>query len=127
MYSITELLVGIASGLLATTYGYSEMMCGPVGAPRACELGAYTSSGEPFVPSLPTVAVAAPRGTYVRAQPIRLKLVGPFPCKRLILNDKMNPRWIGRRGFDLSPGAVRLLTSRPATRGFAHRVEVCRS
>lgn len=126
MYSITELLVGIASGLLATTYGHGEMMCGPIGKPQACAEGAFTSSGEPFVPSRPTVAVAAPRGTYVRAQSIRLKLAGPFPCRRLVLNDKMNPRWIGRRGFDLSPGAVRLLTSRRATPHFAHPVEVCR-
>ncbi len=126
MYTLTELLIGIASGLTATTYGFGERFCGPIGAPEACVAGTFTASGEEFRPNhVASAAVPATARLRLTAQWISLKLGGPYPCRQIRLNDKSNPRWIGKRGYDLSPAAVRLLTNRPATRYWSHVVEEC--
>jgi len=127
MYSLTELFISMASGLLATTYGFSERFCGDVGAPVSCSHGAVTASGEKFAPdTVPSAAIAAPFRLKLEARWVRLKLVGPYPCYAIRVNDKMNPRFLGRRGFDLSKAAVRKLTSRPALRSWSNQVEVCK-
>lgn len=127
MNVLFEFLLSVASGLPASTYGFAEGRCGDVGKPVPCSVGAVTASGEPFHPTtVPSAAVAAPFKVRLDARWIRLKLEGPFPCKRVRLNDKMHPRYIGVRGFDLSPSAVRLLTNRPAQSYWSGVVEVCR-
>lgn len=100
-------------------------MCGDVGSPRACSHGATTSSGETFDPARATAALAAPFRLYLQGSTVYLKLVGPYPCRKIRLNDKMHPRYIGVRGFDLSPGAVRSLTGRAPRRDWSGRVDVC--
>jgi len=96
----------------STTYGYGENNCGDVGYPVPCTYGATTASGQPFSPDTPTAAVAAPKG--VLAIPTRVYLrVGLGPCVEIIVNDKMNPRYIGTRAFDLSPGALEALGITP--------------
>lgn len=127
MSILTDILISIASGLLSTTYGHGELFCGDVGKPVPCSVGAVTASGETFHPTtVPSAAVAAPFKVRLDARWIRLKLAGPFPCKRVRLNDKMHARYVGVRGFDLSPSAVRLLTNRPASSYWSGIVEVCR-
>jgi hypothetical protein len=114
----------IASGITATTYGHGEFNCGDVESPRQCAAGAVTASGESFVPDYPSAAIAAPARLIVRGQWIKLR-VDEGPCFAVRLNDKMNPRYIGTRGFDLSPAAVELLTGQPAHPRWSGRVHVC--
>lgn len=101
--------VFLASGLHSTTYGWGESFCGDIGKPTACEKGAVTSSGEVFDPELPTAAIFAPTALYVPPTPIPLKLGEDGTCKYLNINDKGNPRFIGKRGFDVTPAAISLL------------------
>lgn len=123
--TLLELLLTTASGLPSSTYGYSEMMCGDVGRPRSCAVGATTASGETFDPSIPSAAVAAPASLVLKARYIWIRLAdGPFRCVRVRLNDKMNPRWIGVRGFDLTPAAVEKLGGLPTPK-WSGRVRVC--
>ncbi len=121
--AITQLLI-VASLLTSTTYGYGELMCGDVGKPRTCDKNAVTASGVPFNPDVAMVAIAAPVNLRLTAQYIGLRVPGGV-CRKVLLADKMNERWIGVRGFDLTPAAVRLLTGQPATRHWSGRVEVC--
>ena len=114
----------IASGLISTTYGHGEARCGDYGQPRACEQGAVTASGQTFQPEVPSAAIALPRNRILRARIVHLR-VGDGPCKPINLNDKLNERYIGKRGFDLSPAAVQLLTGKPATRHWSGTVHVC--
>lgn len=118
-----ETFLLIASLMRSTTYGYGELMCGDVGSPRPCEKGAITASGVEFDPTKPMAAIAAPFNFVLKAKVIGLRVEGG-KCRRIHLVDKMNPRYIGKRGFDLSPAAVKLLTgdSHPNWSG---RVEVC--
>jgi hypothetical protein len=126
MSILTELLITLASGLTATTYGYGEKNCSDVGTPKPCVSGAVTASGEVFKPNqIPSVAMAAPHRLKMVGRWIRIKLAGPYPCKSVRLNDKMNGRWISVRGFDLSPRAVTLLTGRPAKPTWSGVVELC--
>ena len=117
--------VSVADGLRSTVYGTSgEMFCGDIGKPVPCASGATTASGLPFEPKLPSMAVAAPTRLRLAAVYIWVR-VESGPCHRVLLSDKMNPRYIGVRGFDLSPAAVRLLTGKPATKHWSGRVFVC--
>lgn len=119
-----EYLLAIASGLVSTVYGYGETMCGDVGRPRPCSHGAVTASGDIFDPSIPSIAIAAP--AHFRLKPTKIFLrVGDGPCKPVLLLDKMNPRYMGIRGFDLTPAAVELLTGTPATAYWSDIVHVC--
>ena len=122
--TILELLI-IASGLTATTYGvHGEMYCGDIGKPRPCEYGAITASGDIFDPAEVTAAVAAP--TRLRMKPVYVWLrVEGGECHQVRVNDKMNPRYLGVRGFDLTPATVQLLTGKPATRHWSGKVFVC--
>lgn len=119
-----EYLLVIASGLLSTTYGWGESYCGDIGKPVPCQRGAITASGVEFNPALAQAAIAAP--SHVRFKPtyIMLKVDGG-KCRRVHLVDKSNPRWVGRRGFDLTPEAVRVLTGRTPTKHWSGIVHVC--
>lgn len=123
-----ELLILTALSLKATTYGWGEMMCGDIGKPRSCTEGAVTASGQPFRPVVvPSAAIPAPTRMPLKARFINLRLKGVpnAPCIRIILNDKANPRWIGKRGFDLSPAAVQALTNNLPTPHWSGKVEAC--
>lgn len=94
---------------LSTAYGYGEENCGDYGLPRPCSKGAVTASGEVFDPDLPTAAIFAPRSLKMRAVDVHMQ-VENGPCIRIRVNDKGNQRYIGKRGFDLSPAALEALT-----------------
>lgn len=124
---MTELLylyLLTSSGITSTTYGHNEVMCGDVGAPTACVKGAVTASGDTFDPDKATAAIALPANVRIRAQYIYLKMDGGT-CQPIKLNDKMNPRYIGVRGFDLTPAAVKKLTGTAATDTWSGIVHVC--
>lgn len=125
MSIIIKKFVLLASNLLATTYGHGELMCGDIGNPAKCEKGAVTASGVEFDPEIPMAAVAAP--TRAKVKPIWIWLqYNSRPCVRILLADKMNPRYIGRRGFDLTPAAVKLLTGQEPTTHWSGKIRVCR-
>jgi len=115
----------MASGLVSTTYGWGEKMCGDIGHPVECVKGARTASGDEFNPTVPSAAVAATTGLRMRSVLIGLRIPGG-KCHHITINDKSNPRWIGDRGFDLSPAAVRLLTGE-AYKYWSGVVEVCKT
>ena len=93
---------------VSSTYGFGEPFCGDYDQkPQPCEYGAITASGEVFDPELPTAAVAAPRG--LRMYPVVVYMSAGGPCVPIRINDKLNERYIGERGFDLSRGALRAL------------------
>lgn len=116
----------IAAGLMVTVYGVEgEMFCGDIGKPVPCQAGAITASGEVFRPfKIASAAIAAPTNMRLKARYIGLR-TAKGPCIRIRLNDKMNPRYIGSRGFDLSPKAVRLVTGRWPTNRWSSRLYVC--
>lgn len=116
--------INIASGLRATTYGYGEGNCGDIGRPRPCSKGAITSSGEVFDPDVPSAAVYAPTKLNIKPRFILLRVLGG-PCVFIRINDKGNPRYIGKRGFDLSPKAVEVLTGKPGHPQWSGKVYVC--
>lgn len=96
---------------LSTTYGYGEWNCGDIGKARPCSKGAITSSGQIFDPELPTAAIAVPAN--MRFSPFHLYMkVGNGPCIKVLINDKLNPRYVGKLGFDLTPKTLELLTGR---------------
>ena len=125
---MVELLIQMiitASMYPATTYGFSELMCGDVGKPRRCEYGAITASGEIFDPETPSAAIPAPFFLPMRAVTIGMRLRGGNgKCVGIRVNDKANPRYIGVRGFDLSPAAVTALGGNSGTT-WGGRVELC--
>lgn len=108
---------------LSTTYGWGEFNCGDIGKPVSCAKGAITASGEVFDPELPTAAVAAPSDVRVKAVNVWMR-IGKGPCVSIRVNDKLNPRYIGKLAFDLSPRSLELLTGtrRPMWSG---RVSQC--
>lgn len=119
---LAQLLL-LASLLPSTTYGYGEKMCGDPGKAVACDSNAVTASGVPFNPDVAMVALAMPAKLRLKATHIGLRVPGG-KCKLVLLADKMNERYVGKRGFDLTPAALRLLTgsSGPMWSG---RVEIC--
>lgn len=103
-------------------------MCGDIGKAQSCTKGAVTAAGHTFKPhTIPSAAVPAPtkQRMHVHILHLRLQGVQDAPCVAIILNDKANPRWIGKRGFDLSPAAVRALTGKEPTRHWSGKVEEC--
>lgn len=109
--SLLEFIL-IAFTVPASTYGYGEYMCGEVEAPKACEYGAITASGQIFDPELATAAVFAPFSLRMYPVIVTMQVEGG-PCVEITVNDKGNPRYIGERGFDLTPGALQKLGVRP--------------
>jgi len=120
--SILDYIV-IASGLLSTTYGYNEKNCGDIGKPVACSSEAVTASGIRLGSGLPIVAVAAPTRMRMRPFWVRMKTENS-PCTYLLVADKMNPRYIHDRGYDLTPDALKKLGITPSPH-WSGKVEVC--
>ena len=121
---INELLLA-ASGILSTTYGHGESMCGDVGFARPCDNTAITASGVPFDPEVPMAAIAAPEDFVLNAQYIFIR-TATSKCFKILLADKMHERWIGERGFDLTPAVVRLLTGLEPTPYWSDTIFTCR-
>lgn len=119
-------MIALASGLLATTYGWGSHNCGDIGKPRPCEYGAVTASGITFDPDYPMAAVAAPTRMRMRPVFVRLRVEGG-ECRTILIADKMNPRYIHKRGFDLTPAAQALLTGEDPKPYWSARVYVCES
>ncbi len=111
------------SGLPSTVYGMGERMCGEKQT-QVCDSTSITASGVPFNPLFPTAAIAIPANYRIREQTIFLR-VEDGPCKKIFLTDKMNARYIGNRGFDLTPGALIALGEVPVSH-WSKRVFVCK-
>lgn len=109
---LTE-LIALAFMLPASTYGYGELMCCDIGNPCPCGEGATTASGDKFDPELPTAAVFAPTSLPMTNVTVYMQH-NDGPCVAITVNDKGNPRFIGKRGFDLTPGALRALGITPS-------------
>ena len=118
-------LLLLASLLKSTTYGYGELMCGDIGHPVKCDKNAITASGIKLDPNTPQVAIAAPAAMRLAGRYIGLYVSGG-KCTRVRLVDKMNARYIGERGFDLTPGALAALTGKKATKYWTGVVSVCK-
>lgn len=107
--------IELALSLPATVYGvHGELMCGDPGKVVACDENATTASGDPFDPQALTVAVPLPTNRIIR--PVRLCLENPKTGRQVwvTVNDKANERWIGQRGFDLTPATYKALTGNAA-------------
>lgn len=101
----------MAQSFRATTYGFGEMYCGNIGNPKPCSYGQITASGEVFDPSKATAAIPAPTSLRMTAFNIRVRNY-KGECIIIRVNDKSNPRWINKRGLDLTPKAVELITGK---------------
>lgn len=121
---LAELLV-VASGLTSTMYGIGESNCGDVGHAVPCDSSATTASGLPFDPTQPMAAIAAPEDFVLDARDIFIK-TATSKCIRVLLADKMNERYIGERGFDLTPEVVRRLTGKEPTEYWSDQIFTCK-
>ena len=108
-----------ASQFRANVYGYGEPSCYRGNKVAPCVKGTRTASGEIFDPKLPTVAVWLPRRVRLEPQWVFVRLEGRHRCAKLWLNDRK-----GRRGFDLSPGAVKALGIKPS-RHWSGKLQGC--
>lgn len=116
-------LVTVALSLISTTYGHQEMYCGDYDKPEVCAKGAITASGEEFDPNKATAAIPAPKNKILRPFYVWIKDI-KGRCRRIKVNDKANEKWIGKRGLDLTPGALRKLGIKP-TKHWSGRLELC--
>ena len=105
-------------------FGIVKSNCGDIGTPEPCAKGAITASGEMFDPDTPSMAVAAPTNMRITAKDIWIR-TDNTECIKIRVNDKMNPRYTGERGFDLSPAAVKLLTGQEPKPYWSDKVYVC--
>ncbi len=116
--------IKLAFTVVATTYSWGERNCGDVGHPVKCAPGAITASGVPLSATIPQVAVAAPE--LLRIPPEVIYMTAGGSCVAVWVVDKMNPRWIGARGFDLNPAALRaLIGDEAANQEWSGRVSRC--
>jgi hypothetical protein len=114
-----------AIDLPATVYGLGEYMCGDIGKPKKCAAGAKTASGETLHPmSVMSAAIPAPTNLKMKVSHIEIKVNGG-KCVSVRINDKANPRWIGRRGLDLTPVVIHSSTGVWPSRHWKGKVERC--
>lgn len=121
-----ELFIALAATQIATTYGYHERNCGDVGKPVACDDRAVTATGERFKPTEITAAVPAPKKNRIYTTIIYVKDY-KGDCIPLKINDKKNPRYIGKSGLDLTPAAVWAITGKLPTPYWSGRIELCKA
>lgn len=119
-----DLFIILAATQIATVYGYGEYMCGDVGYPKPCDHRAITASGERFNPSEITAAVPAPKEKRIFTKVVYVKDY-KNNCVAVKINDKKNPRYIGRGGFDLTPAAVWAITGKLPNRYWSGKVRLC--
>lgn len=118
-----EIFLWLVSGLPATTYGHGGFNCGDVGKPVQCKYGAITASGVVLHPDEPQVAIAIPKKWRIRPRFIYIR-TKDSPCVEVHLVDKMNERYVGKRGFDITPGTLRKLGIKP-TKHWSDKIYVC--
>lgn len=121
---LTIKLLKLAMTLQATVYGLGENMCGDIGDPMPCIKGAVTSSGEIFDPNIPSAALPFPTKRVIKPMSIYIS-INNGKCILVRLNDKSNPRWIGRRGLDLSPAAIKQSTGEYPDKHWGGTVKLC--
>jgi hypothetical protein len=115
--------LAIASGLTATTYGYGELKCGDYNNVSQCNKNATTASGDSFNPNIPAAALAIPKIYRVRPQYIFIRTENSS-CIKVLLNDKMAEKYVGSRGLDLTPSAVKALGEKPH-KAWSGRIFLC--
>lgn len=120
-----DLFIALAATQIATVYGYGEHMCGDVGKPVPCDHRAATATGDRFDPMEITAAVPAPKRKLIFTKVIYVKN-HKGGCTPVKINDKKNPRYIGKSGLDLTPGAVWAITGKLPNRHWSGRIELCR-
>ena len=104
----------IASNLVAYTFGYNERKCGDVHHAVSCSNGATTASGEAFKPNLiASAAIPLPKKMKMKTVIIRLKAENG-ECVSIRVNDKASEKWLGKRGFEFTPAALRKLGITPS-------------
>lgn len=118
-----EIFLWLVSGLPATTYGYHEPNCGDIGKAKECKHGAITSSGVKFEPHKAQVAVAIPNKWRIRPKYIYIR-TKTSPCVEVHLVDRMNERYVGKRGFDVTPAVLVKLGIKP-TKHWSDKIYVC--
>ena len=112
----------LALVLPATTYQWGEQKCGQ-DVPIACAHGAVTASGEELSDDIPSAALPLPKENRMRPTVVRLTS-WTGACVSVRVNDKSNPRWIGKRGLDLNKAALILLVE-DAHENWQGEVEQC--
>lgn len=120
-----DLYIALAVTQVANIYGLSERMCGDVGKPVPCDERAITASGDQFKPMEITAAVPAPKEKRISGYTIYIKS-HKGTCIPVRVNDKKNPRYIGKGGLDLTPGAVWAITGKLPSRHWSGRIELCK-
>jgi hypothetical protein len=76
----------------------------------ACIVGiSRTASGELLQKNIPSAAIPMPKKMKIIPFWLNLKTKNG-PCVSIRINDKASPSIIGKRGFDLSPAALKALT-----------------
>ena len=111
--------------LPATVYGLGELMCGDIGKPVICAGGAITASGEALWPRLVrSAAIPAPTNYKMRVKRIDIK-INDGKCISVRINDKSNPKWIGKRGLDLTPVAIFESTGKWPSKRWGGNVTPC--
>ena len=103
---------------MSYTYGYNEYSCN-----GRCSFGSYTASGEKFRKDIPSAAIPLPRKMRLHPFWIGLKTENG-PCIKIRINDKAAPKLIGKRGFDISPYALKLLIGHSSST-WSGRLELC--
>lgn len=120
-----DLFIALAATQVATVYGYAEKMCGDVAQPRPCDHRAVTASGDRFKPMEITAAVPAPKNKRIFSYIIYIK-DHKGACIPVKVNDKKAPKYVGKGGLDLTPGAVWAITGKLPTRYWSGRIELCK-
>jgi len=118
-----KVFLELALQFSATIYGLHEKNCGDIGKPIPCAKGAVTASGQHFDPDLVTAAIPAPTNRIMRPFYVCILSREGKPV-HILVNDKTHPRWIGKRGLDLTPGAWKALGYEP-TRSHSAKLEGC--
>jgi hypothetical protein len=121
-----DLFIALAATQVATVYGYGEHMCGDVGQPRPCDHRAVTASGDRFKPMEITAAVPAPKKKRIYGYMVFIKDY-KGNCIPVKVNDKKAPRYVGKGGLDLTPGAVWAITGKLPNRHWSGKIELCSS
>lgn len=86
-------------------YGFGEMSCNG----RCLEGISVTASGDTLSKDIPSVAVPLPKNVPLEVVWIGLK-TETGKCTLVKVNDRTSTRLVHKRGFDLSPAALKALT-----------------
>lgn len=125
MSDIIDNHIEIAMVQEAQIYGLGEKgFCGDIHRPVACDRNATTASGQRLDPDAITGAVPLGKSFIMRPKTI---CVLDYRGREININinDKKNPRFINRKGLDLTPAAVRAITGKPVTKYWSGKLQAC--